>query len=138
MWGLIHLCIKKQMQGGILLGPSAIGRSQKFLDTFFPKKSLTVLDTLANVGLLFFLFLVGLELDMRSIRRTGYKALCIALAGITFPFVLGIGTSFALRATISKNVDCRVTMSILEFHTLKFGVQVRSHFIREECKSHTP
>ncbi|KAJ1415128.1 Sodium/solute symporter superfamily [Sesbania bispinosa] len=91
--------------GGIVLGPSAIGRSKKFLDTFFPEKSLTVLETLANIGLLFFLFLVGLELDMRSIRKTGPKALGIALAGITLPFVLGIGTSLALRATISKDVN---------------------------------
>ncbi|ESW03509.1 hypothetical protein PHAVU_011G019400 [Phaseolus vulgaris] len=91
--------------GGILLGPSAIGRNEKFLNTIFPKKSLTVLETVANLGLLFFLFLVGLELDMRSIRKTGHKALAIALAGISLPFVLAIGTSYALRATISKNVD---------------------------------
>ena len=44
-----------------------------------------------------------LELDMRSIRKTGHKALAISLAGIILPFVLGIGTSYALRATISKN-----------------------------------
>ncbi|XP_054820219.1 cation/H(+) antiporter 19 [Prosopis cineraria] len=91
--------------GGIILGPSAIGRSHSFLHTVFPKKSSTVLETLANVGLLFFLFLVGLELDMRSIRRTGHKALGIAIAGISVPFILGIGTSFVLRATISKGVE---------------------------------
>ena len=64
-----------------------------------------MLETLANLGLLFFLFLTGLELDPASIRRTGKKALGIAAAGISLPFALGIGSSVILRQTISKDVD---------------------------------
>ncbi|BAT83392.1 hypothetical protein VIGAN_04053200 [Vigna angularis var. angularis] len=53
-------------EGEILLGPSAIGRNEKFLNTIFPKKSLTALETVAHLGLLFFLFLVGVALSITA------------------------------------------------------------------------
>ncbi|KAL3499277.1 hypothetical protein ACH5RR_038370 [Cinchona calisaya] len=114
-----------EIVGGILLGPSALGRNKNYLKAIFPPKSLTVLDTLANMGLLFFLFLVGLELNFKSVSKTGKSALCIAIAGITLPFALGIGSAFALRATIAQGVNATsffvfmgVALSITAFPVL--------------------
>ncbi|XP_024993415.1 cation/H(+) antiporter 15 [Cynara cardunculus var. scolymus] len=56
-----------------------------------------VLETMANIGLLYFLFLVGVEMDIAVIRRTGRKAIIIAFAGMILPFLIGISFSFLLH-----------------------------------------
>ncbi|KAJ9540380.1 hypothetical protein OSB04_026886 [Centaurea solstitialis] len=89
-----------EIVGGILLGPSALGRNQEYMHRIFPHWSLPILESVATIGLLFFLFLVGLELDLSSIRRSGKRAFAIAAAGISLPFILGIGVAFILRKTI--------------------------------------
>ncbi|XP_057511746.1 cation/H(+) antiporter 15 [Actinidia eriantha] len=56
-----------------------------------------VLETMANIGLLYFLFLVGVEMDLVIIRRIGRKALAIAIAGMILPFIIGVSFSFVLN-----------------------------------------
>ncbi|KAG6551009.1 hypothetical protein Mapa_007242 [Marchantia paleacea] len=89
--------------GGILLGPTAVGRIPGFSDTFFPKSSLNILETVAELGLMFFLFLVGLELDLGVLRKSGTSAMYVAAAGIGMPFILGVGVSMLVFK--SMNLD---------------------------------
>ncbi|KAL5698422.1 Cation/H(+) antiporter 15 [Ranunculus cassubicifolius] len=78
-----------EILGGIILGPSVLGHWKFFTDSIFPLRSVMVLETMANLGLLYFLFLVGVEMDLEVIKRTGKKACVIAVCGMIVPFVIG-------------------------------------------------
>ncbi|KAJ3120437.1 K(+)/H(+) antiporter [Nowakowskiella sp. JEL0407] len=76
--------------GGILLGPSALGQITAYREALFPQKSLPLLSLVANVGLILFLFIVGLELDPLELVQNSVQSLTISLAGVIFPFALSI------------------------------------------------
>lgn len=78
-----------EIVAGILLGPTVIGRIWPSVPgQLFPKE--VPLKSFADVGLVFFMFLVGLELNPDLMRKEGRRALQISLSGIVAPFFLGI------------------------------------------------
>lgn len=82
--------------GGILLGPSVMGRIPGFTDTIFPIDSIPNLNLVANLGLVLFLFLVGLEVDLRFLVSNWRLAVSVGIAGMALPFGLGCAISYGL------------------------------------------
>ncbi|KAF6176306.1 hypothetical protein GIB67_039384 [Kingdonia uniflora] len=94
---LRQLKVISEILGGVILGPLILGRSANFSATIFPLRSIMVLETLANVGLLFFLLLVGVEMDLGMISKTSQKAMVIAIA--SFPVLARILAELKLLNT---------------------------------------
>ncbi|CAJ2505432.1 Uu.00g128260.m01.CDS01 [Anthostomella pinea] len=82
--------------GGILLGPSVLMRIPNFQQDIFPDASLPVLSNVANLGLILFLFLIGLEVDIRMFTTNWRVALSVGLAGMILPFGLGVAIAWGL------------------------------------------
>lgn len=75
--------------GGILLGPSVMGRIPGFSDAIFPQAAMPMLALTSTIGLVLFLFLVGLEIDVRVVKRNIKSASIISVAGLVVPLGLG-------------------------------------------------
>jgi Kef-type K+ transport system membrane component KefB len=79
-----------EMFAGILLGPSLLGRLAPEVSSFLLPASVTPhLRAIAQIGVVLYMFLVGLELDVRQLRQRAGAALVISASGIAVPLLLG-------------------------------------------------
>lgn len=75
--------------GGIILGPTVFGRVPHFTEHIFPAASLSYLNLISTIGLVLFLFLVGVEVDIGVMKKHGKASGIISAAGMILPFGLG-------------------------------------------------
>src|SRR5580658_10668319 len=84
--------------GGILVGPSVFGRFAPHLSaSLFPPSSLGPFETLSTVGLVLFLFLIGMELDYEHLARQRATAVAASGMSILLPFAMGALLAHSLR-----------------------------------------
>jgi len=89
---------------GIALGPSLLGHfAPAAQQALLPPSIAPQLGVLAQIGVILFLFAVGLELDARSARRQAHSTLAISHASIVLPFVLGTLLSVWLYPRFSSS-----------------------------------
>ncbi|MCB0508969.1 MAG: cation:proton antiporter, partial [Bacteroidetes bacterium] len=81
-----------EMIAGVLLGPTLFGKLfPETYSTIFPKDILPILFTIGNLGLSFYMFIVGMEMDIKKLSAKILKSsIFMALSAIIFPFVVAI------------------------------------------------
>ena len=86
-----------EMVAGIMLGPSLFGLSLSVRRRdYFSRQSIALLNVLSQLGVIFFLFLVGLELDPKLLHNRGHAAVVISHVSIIAPFLLGAALALYL------------------------------------------
>ncbi len=123
-----------EIAAGILLGPSFVGMYfPEFSAALFPVKSLGNLQFLSQIGLILFMFMVGMELDLKTLKNKAQDAVVISHASIIIPFALGMGLAYFIYLTfapqgvqfLSFSLFLGIAMSITAFPVLARIVQER-------------
>lgn len=92
-----------EVVGGTMLGPSLLGRiAPDVYAQLLPVEVAPFLAVYAQLGVILYMFLVGLELDLSIIRKSGHLTLAISHASIIVPFLLGVSLALALYPVVSS------------------------------------
>lgn len=119
---------------GIVLGPSLIGMYfPEFSATLFPTASLGNLQFLSQIGLILFMFVIGMELDLKVLKNKAHDAVVISHASIIIPFALGMGLAYFIYQSFAPTgvqftsfaLFLSIAMSITAFPVLARIVQER-------------
>ena len=94
-----------EVLAGILLGPTLLGAVwPEAKDYFFPADIVPLLSGAAQIGLAFYLFLVGMELDPRVLRERIGQAAFISNTSVAFPMALGFLVAIPIYKLLSPDV----------------------------------
>jgi Kef-type K+ transport system membrane component KefB len=116
-----------EMMAGIFLGPSLLGAiSPATLDFLFPASSLGALGLLSQIGVVLFMFVVGMDLNLDYLREKAHAAVMVSHTSIMIPFFFGVTLCLVIyRPLGSPNVRfvpfalfMGVAMSITAFPVL--------------------
>ena len=89
--------VVSEMIAGVLLGPSLLGWLAPGVSAaLFPPESKPILFAVCQLGLVLYMFLIGVEFDFELIRSRLRSAAAVSLAGIAAPFALGMAIAWQI------------------------------------------
>lgn len=95
-----------EVLAGILLGPSLLGRiSPEAYAYILPQDIAPYLGLIAQLGIVLYMFTVGLEFDAAVLRRHGHTMVAVSNASIAVPFALGALLALPTYSTLSSGTS---------------------------------
>ncbi len=132
-----------EMIAGVLLGPSLLGRIAPDIQhhVFPPGQANTVLYTMAQIGLVLYMFLIGLNFDVNLIKHRAGTAIAVSAAGILTPLALGALLAMPLLSAgvyFDKSVTLVMAMMFLGASIATTAFPMLARIIFEQRLSGTP
>lgn len=129
-----------EIAAGLMLGPSLFGAFAPSAAAFLlPSAALPHLQVVANVGVVLFMFLVGLELDTRILRGTAQKTVAISHASIVAPFLMGSGMALWLYPRYAdRSVSFPVFALFIGISLSVTAFPVLARILGDRGLTHTP
>ena len=123
-----------EIVAGIFLGPSLLGLFfPQFSNFLFPIDSLDNLQFLSQIGLILFMFIIGMEIDVGILKKSAHDAIVVSHASIIFPYFLGVVLAYFLYQNFAPDtisftafaLFIGIAMSITAFPVLARIIQER-------------
>ncbi|KAK7281073.1 hypothetical protein RIF29_08748 [Crotalaria pallida] len=119
----IDICLKplgqsslvSQILGGMLFGPSGLGREKVITSTLFPVRGALVFETVASFGLMFFFFIMSVKMDPATLVKTEKEAIVIGFSVFSFTLAIPTGISFLLKKYVSMDKGLANSITLIAF-----------------------
>uniref|UniRef100_A0A2N9IKG5 Uncharacterized protein n=1 Tax=Fagus sylvatica TaxID=28930 RepID=A0A2N9IKG5_FAGSY len=102
--------VVSQILGGIIFGPSFLGRNSWFISQLFPLRSFILIDIISSFGFMFYLFLVGVQMDLCLLKTINKKTFALGFFSVAVPMLLTLTCTYVIMSAI--NLESKIALSL--------------------------
>ncbi|XP_073153641.1 cation/H(+) antiporter 14-like [Henckelia pumila] len=99
--------ISAQLIAGIIMGRSFLCRIDSYGDKLFPPGGILILETIADVGFMFHLFILGVHVDLSLVKKVEKSAMVIGAISFFLPFTMGLAFIFILEQLVEVEISTK-------------------------------
>lgn len=101
-WRIVQPVLGGELLAGMILGPSLFGIVS----------SNESLEMLSSIAIFFVLLFIGLEMDLRQVKKTGKSAVVLSITSLTLPFIAGYGISVLFGINLIPSLFIGLLLSV--------------------------